>query len=211
MRRCKVTIVGQDGAEHSAYVDAVSLFDAVEKAIPCWSPYWWHDPRAIAMTWNDVAALIGIVGGLCGFYSLYQNHQQTKLAKEQTDLMKDQAKKAAELDAEERQWAERHEKLATQLARINPGLMIADPNANSHLNLYPAVFPDPKFRNLIETYIVSLNPSRTEFFPRKPAPHELRMQGFRDTVLKCEELIEKFDKENPRIQLFYYLGVKSRV
>jgi len=40
MRQCKVSIIGADGEQHTANVEANGLFDAVEKAIRQWSPYW---------------------------------------------------------------------------------------------------------------------------------------------------------------------------
>ena len=163
------------------------------------------------LPWQNVLNIIGGVGGLCGIYALYLTWMQTRLAREQTQLMREQAKKSDEQEREERQWAERHERLATRISHISPSLTIADPNANSHICLYPAVFQDPQFRSKLETYVVDLNASRTEFRPHKATPHELHLQGLRDTVATAEQLIEKYAKENPQIQLMYYLGAEPRV
>ena len=161
--------------------------------------------------WQSFLSVIGGVGGLCGIYALVQNWEQTKLAREQTRLMREQAKKSEEQEREERQWAERHERLAMRISHIGPNMLIASPNANSHICLYPAVFQDPQFRSKLETYVVDLNASRTEFRPHKATPHELHLQGLRDTVATAEQLIEKYTKENPKIQLMYYLGVEPRI
>jgi len=125
--------------------------------------------------------------------------------------MREQAKKSEEQERDERQWAERHERLATRLSNIGPNMLIAAPNTNSHFCLYCDVFRDPQFRSKLETYVVDLNASRTEFRPHKATPHELRLQGLRDTVANAEQLIDKYVKENPKIQLMYYLGVEPRV
>jgi hypothetical protein len=98
-----------------------------------------------------------------------------------------------------------------QLSRISPHLMITAPDAASHFCLYPDVFQDPHFRSKLETYVVDLNASRTEFRPHKATPHELRLQGLRDTVATAENLIETYAKEHSKIQLMYYLGVEPRV
>jgi hypothetical protein len=162
------------------------------------------------MTWQDIGTIVGTVGGVCGFYSLYQNHQQTKIAQEQTDLMRDQAKKAKERDDEDRQWALRHEQLASRLSNLTPHLTIAvQGTSNSHVCLYPSVFSDPEFRKRLETYIVQPNPSFTQFTPRKPAPHELQSPNLRETVETAERLIDKFAAENPKIPLMYYLGAEK--
>src|SRR5207249_2302383 len=132
-------------------------------------------------------------------------------ARIQVQLMQAQAKKSDGQEREERQWAERHERLATRLSCISPSMMLAAPDANSHFCLYPSVFQDPQFRSRLETYVVDLNASRTEFRPHKATPHELRLQGLRDTVATAEQLIEKYSRDNPKIQLMYYLGVEPRV
>src|SRR5260370_38984424 len=112
--------------------------------------------------------------------------------------------------AVEREWTERHESLAARLAHLGPQGIIANPVTNVLFCLYTAVFPDPQFRVKLETYILELNPTRTEFRPRKAAPHELSLQGLRETVVAAEQMIEKYARENPKVQLMYYLGVTNR-
>ena len=154
---------------------------------------------------------LSIIPILIALYALKVSLRAEKYAREQVVLMREQAKKSEEQERDERQWAERHERLATRLSRINPNLTLAAPDGNSHFCLYPAVFQDPQFRSKLETYVVDLNASRTEFQPHKATPHELRLQGLRDTVATAEQLIDKYVKENPKIQLMYYLGVEPRV
>ena len=165
----------------------------------------------MVLSWQDWSSIVGAIGGVCGMYALYQNSQQTKLSAEQTQLMRDQAEEVAQQDREERLWAERHEALGNRLARLGPQMMIADPAANSHFCLYLAVFPDPQFRIKLETYVVEPNASRTEFRPRKSAPHELRSQALRDTITTAERVIEKYARENSKVQLMYYLGADKRI
>jgi len=151
-----------------------------------------------------------IISILIASYALLIARRTESYAQIQVQLMREQAKKSEEQEREERQWAERHERLATRLS-INPNMVTAAPGANSHFCLYSDVFREPQFRSKLETYVVDLNASRTEFRPHKATPHELRLQGLRDTVATAEQLIDKYVKENPKIQLMYYLGVEPRV
>ena len=148
---------------------------------------------------------------LVSVYALVVALRTDSSVRAQVLLMQEWGKKFDEREHDERQWAERHERLATQLSRISPNMMLAAPDAASHFCLYPAVFQDPHFRSKLETYVVDLNASRTEFRPHKATPHELRLQGLRDTVATAEQLIDKYVRENPKIQLMYYLGVEPRV
>ncbi len=109
-------------------------------------------------------------------------------------------------DKEDLDWSERFERLANQLARINPGMTIQEPGKNSTMGLYASIFPDPKFREALENYIVQLNSSRTQFAQRNPRPDELRRANLRDTIRKAEQCMADFQRHNPGIDLRYYMG-----
>jgi hypothetical protein len=97
---------------------------------------------------------LSIVPILIASYALFVALRTESYARIQVQLMQAQAKKSDEQEHEERQWAERHERLATRLSCIGPNMMLAAPDANSHFCLYPAVFQDPQFRSRLETYVV---------------------------------------------------------
>jgi len=160
---------------------------------------------------SGLLVALSIIPILIASYALFVALRTESYARIQVQLMQEQAKKSEEQERDERQWTERHERLATRLSRISPNMMLSAPDAKSHFCLYPAVFQDPQFRSKLETYVVDLNASRTEFRPHKATPHELHLQGLRDTVATADQLIDKYVKENPKIQLMYYLGVEPRV
>jgi hypothetical protein len=103
-------------------------------------------------------------------------------------------------------WSERFEHLANQLARINPGFQIQEPGKNSTMGLYASIFPDHKFREALENYIVQMNSSRTQFAQRNPRPDELRRTNLRGTIKKAEQCMADFQENNPAIDLKYYMG-----
>ena len=48
MPLCVVSIWGIDHEEHSVTVEASSIFDAADKGLKSWAPYyWWLDPHAV--------------------------------------------------------------------------------------------------------------------------------------------------------------------
>jgi len=72
--------------------------------------------------------------------------------------------------------------------------------------LYPSIFPDPKFREALENYVVKVNASQTQFSQRNPRPDELRGTNLRETVRRAEQCMTDFQKRNPRVDLKYYMG-----
>jgi|SRR5882724_1244474 len=150
-------------------------------------------------TWQSVLSIIGAVGGLCGGWSLWYSRRQTI-------LMEGQIRKQETQDTEELDWSERFEHLANQLARISPSMSIQEPGKNSTMGLYASIFPDPKFREALENYVVQMNSSRTQFAQRNPRSDELRRTNLRDTIKKAEQYLADFQKHNPGIDLKYYMG-----
>jgi hypothetical protein len=142
------------------------------------------------MIWTIVFGLFGVIGGLCGIWSLVYVRRQTKLMEED---IRDRKKQ----DAEDTDWSIRLEKVSNQLRQINPNLMVQEPGVKGPTQVYPTIFPDPKVRVAIETYIVELNPSKTLFLPRSPQPYEFRSPTMRQTIEKAEMLIQKFIQEHP--------------
>jgi hypothetical protein len=146
---------------------------------------------ASMVVFTIVVGVFGIIGGICGIWSLFYGRRQTKLAEQD---IRDRRKQ----DAEDDNWAERFEKVSNQLRRINPRLQVQEPDTKGLIWVYPTVFPDPKFRVDIENYIVQVNESQTLFLPRKPQAYELRSPRMRETIEKTEALLKKFCQEHPR-------------
>jgi hypothetical protein len=90
--------------------------------------------------------------------------------------------------------------------RINPGLTIRPPGCQHEVCLYGSIFPDAKFREALENYVVQVNASHTQFSQRNPRPDELRRANLRETVRKAEEILADFQKKNPKIDLRHYMG-----
>jgi hypothetical protein len=156
----------------------------------------WQIWRSILST---IAVVIGAVGGLCGLWSVWYSRRQTV-------LMEVQIHKQDAQDAEELRWSERFERLTNQLVRINPQLQIQEPGKDFAVPLYITIFHDPKFRESLETYIVQVDSTRTQFSRRSPRPDELRRSNLRDTIKIAEQCMAEFQKSNPRIDLKYYMG-----
>ena len=140
--------------------------------------------------WTIIFGLFGIIGGLCGIWSLFY-------VRRQTNLMEQDIRDRKKQDAEDTDWSIRLEKVSNQLRQINPNLMVQEPGVKGPIQVYPTIFPDPKFRVTIETYIVEQNPSKTLFLPRSPQPYEFRSPTMRQTIERAESLIQKFRQEHP--------------
>jgi hypothetical protein len=153
----------------------------------------------MTVSWQEISGIIGAIGGLCGFWSLWY-------ARRQTHLMQQQMQREAIHDKDELGWSERFERLANQLVRINPGLSVKPSGYEHGICLYPAIFPDPRFREALENYVVHVSPGHTQFSQRNPRPDELRRSNLRETVKKAERCMADFQKQNPKIDLKYYMG-----
>ena len=151
-----------------------------------------YNPR-VQLAWESVLSIIGSVGGVCGFWSLWYTRRQTLLMEKQVR----REEKQDVQDNDDLQWAERFDRLARQLTRISPALTVRD------IMLYPSIFPDIKLQQSLETYIVEVNSSKTCFLARNPRPDELRRAALREAVQKAEECIARFQKQWPAIDLKY--------
>ncbi len=140
--------------------------------------------------------VFGIVGGICGVWSLLYVRRQTELARRQTEMTERDIDDRKRREVEDDQWAERFEALSTKLRRINPRLQVREPVIGMTW-IYTTMYTDPKFRVDVENYIVQLDPAGTMFLPRKPQPHELRSQRMRETIETAEALMQKFIQEHP--------------
>jgi len=150
--------------------------------------------------------IIGVVGLLCGIAGLLYARSQTKYPRQQTKLIEDDLRERKRGENEDSQWAERHERLANQLLKINPLLNI-QPSGVPLTCLWTSIFPDAKLREALQTYVVQLHSSQTEFVRRTPPrPDELRLSNLRETVKRAEECMADFQKHNPKIDLKYYMG-----
>jgi hypothetical protein len=107
--------------------------------------------------------------------------------------------KQDEQQREVNEWLVRHESLALRLAKINPGLSVVEPGHNSFMTLYPTIFPDAKFREMVERYVVHVKKAGTVFTPRSHTELDLRSPAFRQTVTKATEILDAFCKEHPDI------------
>ena len=150
--------------------------------------------------------IIGVVGVLCGIAGLLYAIRQTRYARQQTKLMEDDLRERRREETEDSQWAERFERLANQLLRINPLLKI-QPTGMPLTCLWTSIFPDARLREALQTYVVSLHSSQTEFVRKTPPrPDELRLSNLRETVTRAERCLADFQKQNPKIDLKYYMG-----
>jgi len=85
--------------------------------------------------------------------------------------------------------------------------MTVQPTGVPATQLYPSIFPDAKIRGALQTYIVQLNASQTQFLQRpNPRPDELRLTNLRETIKRAEQCMAEFQKQNPKIDLNYYMG-----
>ncbi len=144
-----------------------------------------------------IVGSFGIVGGICGVWSLLYVRRQTELARRQTEMMERDITDRRKQDAEDDQWTQRFESLSTKLRRINPRVQVQEPGVNGLTWIYTTMYTDPKFRVDIENYIVQLDPAGTIFLPRKPQAYEFRSQRMRETIEKAETLMQKFVQEHP--------------
>ncbi len=150
--------------------------------------------------------IIGVVGVLCGIAGLLYARSQTRYARQQTKLIEDDLRERKRGEDEDSQWAERHERLANQLLKINPLLKIQPPGVPLTC-LWTSIFPDAKLREALQVYVVHLHSSQTEFVRRNPPrPDELRLSNLREAVKRAEECMADFQKQNPKIDLKYYMG-----
>jgi hypothetical protein len=144
-----------------------------------------------------VGALVGIAGGLGTLIGLKYGYDQIKLVRKQIELMQQDIKDRKEQEAEDDTWAFRFEELGSKLCRINPSLQVREPGNQNTTWVYATMYPDPKFRIDVETFIVKADSATTVFLPRSPQPHEFRSPRMRETIAKSEALMEQFIKEHP--------------
>jgi hypothetical protein len=83
-----------------------------------------------------VAVVTLIVACLSAMYT----KRQAESAQEQIGLMEQDLAKRERSESEERDWAERFEKLASQLIRINPGMRVQDTISHQDRYLWDEVF-----------------------------------------------------------------------
>jgi hypothetical protein len=108
------------------------------------------------------------------------------------------SKRQERQDREDYDWQLKHETVALQLSRINPNFNVLYPDKSTRM-IYTDLFPDPKFRQSIENYIVEVDRTHTIFTPRKPTPHELRSPALRDTVTKTAAALDALRRDNPTV------------
>jgi hypothetical protein len=142
------------------------------------------------MILSIVFGTFGVIGGICGVWSLVYTRQQLKLMAQDIEERKHQ-------DAQEADWALRYEKVVGQLRNINPHLQVQEPGVSGLTMMYTAIFPDARFRADLEIYVVPLNSSGTLFMPRSPRPDELRSPKMREIIAKAERQLGEFRKQHP--------------
>ena len=152
----------------------------------------------------SVLALLSTLAGL--YYARGQLREARKVREETVEALARQH----EAEREESEWANRYERLVSQLTRINPTLTV-QPTGVPATQLYPSIFPDAKTREALQTYIIELTGSTTQFLRRpNPRPDELRLTSLRETIERAEQCMAEFQKQNPKIDLKYYMGFQSR-
>jgi hypothetical protein len=156
--------------------------------------------KAVVVTIISVLALLGTLVGV--YYARGQLREARRVREEDAKALARQH----EAEREGSEWANRYERLVSQLTKLTPTLTVQPPGVPATL-LYPSIFPDPKFREALQTYIVQLNASQTEFLRRtNPRPDELRLTNLRETIKRAEQCMIEFQKQNPKIDLKYYMG-----
>jgi hypothetical protein len=136
-------------------------------------------------------ALVAVLSLIAGALGVRYGKAQARIAEEMKAKQDEQGREVNE-------WL-KHESVALRLAKINPGISVVDPCHNSLMTLYPAIFPDVKFREMIERYIVHMEKAGTVFAPRSPTELELRSPALRKTVTEATRILEAFCKEHPDI------------
>lgn len=136
-----------------------------------------------------IVGLFGVVGGICGIWSLVYVRRQTAMMAQDIG---DRKKREEEDDS----WAQRFEGLSRKLLRINPQLQVLEPGQKNPTWIYTTMYTDPKLRVNIENFIVARD-CGTLFLPRKPQPHEFRSAAMRETIERAEAEMDRFIKEHP--------------
>jgi hypothetical protein len=154
----------------------------------------------MVVTIISVLALLGTLAG--AYYASGQLREAKRVREENAEALAQQHK----AEREESEWANRYERLVSQLTQINPTVTVAPPGVPA-TQLYPSIFPDAKIREALQTYIVQLDASQTRFLRRpNPRPDELRLTNLRETIQRAEQCMAEFQKQNPKIDLNYYMG-----
>lgn len=154
----------------------------------------------MVVTIISVLALLGTLVGV--YYARGQLREARRVREENAEALARQH----EAEREESEWANRYERLVSQLTKITPTLTVQPPGVPA-TPLYPSIFPDAKFREELQTYIIQLNASHTEFLRRSnPRPDELRLTNLRETIKRAEQYMAEFQRQNPKINLDYYMS-----
>ena len=137
-------------------------------------------------------ALVAVLSLIAGALGVRYGKAQARIAGEMKEKQDEQEREVSE-------WQVRHESVALRLSKINPGISVVEPGHNSFMTLYPTIFPDAKFREMVERYIVHVEKAGTVFTPRSPTELELRSPTLRQTVTKATEILDAFCREHPNI------------
>ena len=126
--------------------------------------------------------------------------RQTVIAQKQTEIAQKATEKLDEQQREVTDWLVKHETLALQLSKIGAHMAIRRPDG-SDMYIYPTIFPDAKFREKLERYVVHRNGS--VLTPLSHTELELRSPALRETVAKAIQILDEFAKLNPGIVELY--------
>jgi hypothetical protein len=140
--------------------------------------------------WQTALSIIGGVGGVCGVVAIYYAWRQTK-------LMSDDIRSRKQETEDEIEWAARFERVMRQVLRINPYLQVKVAASETPINVYSTIFPNAEVRRVIQSYIVELDSSQTQFLPRRPRPDELRSASMRKVVEQAENSLQAFRERYP--------------
>lgn len=149
--------------------------------------------------------VVAVVALIVACLSAMYTKRQAESAGKQIRLMEEELAQKERSEAEERDWAERFKKLASQSTRINPGIRVQDSVSHQDRYLWDEAF-NVDLQRALERYVVQKNNANTAFIQRNAGPHQLKISGMRDTIRKAEKAIEDFQKNNSGSNLKYYLG-----
>ena len=151
-----------------------------------------------------IISVLALLGTLVGVYYARGQLREAKRVREENAAA---IARQHQAEREESEWANRYERLVSQITKISP-TMTVQPTGVPATQLYPSIFPDAKIREALQTYIVQSNGS--QFLRRNnPRPDELRLTNLRETIKKAEQYMAEFQKQNPKIDLNYYMGFHS--
>lgn len=136
----------------------------------------------------QVLAIVGALGGLCGLIGLYYAWRQTSFMKQQLEMIRREQAVAEEL-------ASKFDEAVNAVLRVTPKFIQSTKGFTT--NAYGLVFPDPDFRQRIESYLIEADIGRNRFHARPLSSDQLRLPVVQKTIAQVLDCVKRFKEENP--------------